>query len=42
MSGEQFREIDKPYYRQWQKRVADAKLVKPGKPHKKGKKKAKR
>ena len=39
MSGEQFREIDKPYWRAWQKRLADAKLVKVAKPkHKKGKK----
>jgi hypothetical protein len=44
MSGDQFKPIEKPYWRQWQKRVADAKLVKVAKPkkRKKGKKKAKR
>ena len=28
MAGEQFRVIDKPYWKAWQKRVADAKMVK--------------
>ena len=38
MTGDQFAPIEKPYWKQWQKRVADAKLVKVAKPkHKKGK-----
>jgi hypothetical protein len=44
MSGDQFAPIEKPYYKEWQKRFADAKLVKVVKPkkRKRGKKKAKR
>jgi len=44
MTGDQFKPIDKPYYRQWQKGLETLqKPTKPSKakPHKKGKKKAK-
>jgi len=44
MTGDQFAPIDKPYLDQWRKRLDDAKpaKVKPRKPRKKGKRKAKK